>query len=78
MTAANLPKPSIPYLRNSEWIYEHIDELTQRFPNQWIAVHNGAVIASGPDLSAVTRDAELVAPELEIACHFVNDGTLIY
>jgi hypothetical protein len=35
---------------NNRWICEKIEELRQQYNNQWVAVHNQAVVDSGPDL----------------------------
>lgn len=46
-----------PGLTEMNWALEHEDELRQRYGGQWIAVHNGRVVAYGPRLAEVMRQA---------------------
>jgi len=73
-----LPRPTPAYLQNSEWIFDHIDELTHQYPNQWVGAYGGRVLAAGHGLGEVVQTAERLAPGHDIAYHFVDDGTLIY
>lgn len=43
--------------RDAYWV-THYSELLARYPEQFVAVHAGVVIAHGPDLVAVTREIE--------------------
>ena len=43
------------YMRDSEWISAHIDELTEQYPDQWISVVDGQVIAASKDGGLVQR-----------------------
>jgi hypothetical protein len=39
------PRLSRQYLRDRQWVSEHMHEFIEKYPNEWIAVHNGEVIA---------------------------------
>ncbi len=41
------PRLSRQYLRDQQWVFDHTPELEEKYPNEWIAVHNGEVIATG-------------------------------
>ncbi len=38
------------------WIEENRETLIQNYPNQWIGVRNGSVIASDPDLDNLIQN----------------------
>lgn len=72
------PALSAAHVAASDWIEQHLDELGQRYPNQWVAVHDGRVVGAGDTLREATEAAERVAPPEDVAYHFVDDGTLIF
>ena len=78
MQTDNLPRPTAEYMENSNWIHDHIDELAAKYPNMWVAAHQKSVVAAGPGLIAVRKTAVSIAPEAEIAFHYVDDGSMIY
>lgn len=41
------------YFQDERWIDDHILELTRQYPDQWIAVLKGRVVAAGKNLKAV-------------------------
>lgn len=43
------PLPPLPpnYLTDRQWVQDHSTELVNQYPDQWVAVLNGSVIASG-------------------------------
>ena len=73
-----LPLPTAQYRRNRRWITEHYAKLVSQYATGWIAVHDGNVLASDPNLGAVAEKAEKIAPPEHIAYQFVDDGTMIY
>ncbi len=42
---------------DSDWISDHIEELTEQYPDQWVAVVDRRVVAAGTDRSAVYQEA---------------------
>src|SRR5262249_13672190 len=72
------PLASPAFSANERWIDEHIDELLKTYPNQWIAVHGGQVLASGPSLDVVECAVAGTAPPTDVVFDFLNDGTRIY
>lgn len=77
-TNATLPRPTEQYMRNCQWIADHINELVKAHGNGWIAVDQGRVLAAGPGLTEVTRRADACAPPEDIVFQFIDDGTLIF
>ena len=43
------------YIENEKWAYEHGWELSEKYPNQWLAIHNKEVISFG-DLAFVEEE----------------------
>ena len=70
-----LPQLSDAYVENSRWLMEHLGDIVREHPNQWVAVHNGRVIAAADDLGVVTATAAQVAPASDTVFQFVDDGS---
>ena len=75
--SSTLPRPSTQYIRDFRWIESHLDRLSRDYPNQWVAVHKGKVIASGDQLTAVKDAIGAILGDKEIPVYFVDDGTII-
>lgn len=45
------------FVEDSDWLSEHMEELTDEYPDQWVAVVGGRVAAAGDDASQVYRTA---------------------
>ncbi len=52
------PRLSRQFLRDEQWISDHIQELIEKYPNQWIMVYNGEVIAHGDGVWTMWRKAD--------------------
>src|SRR5438105_1053778 len=79
MTATNhLPVPSRHFIENCDWIDAHMIDLIQKYPNQWVAVHSGRVLAADPDRGVVSAHARQCAAPEEITYDFINDGSMIF
>ncbi|MBI3920561.1 MAG: hypothetical protein HY318_04000 [Armatimonadetes bacterium] len=52
--------PPIPkrYWVDEEWMGDHLTELTQQYPDLWIAVYSKEVVAFGKNLGEVERRAK--------------------
>lgn len=54
------PKPqplSKEYLEDEKWADEHMSELLEKYPNQWVAVVNKEVVCVGKNLAEVEEVA---------------------
>ncbi len=76
------PKPlSRQYLEDEKWINDHYTDLRRRYPDQWIAVLKGEVVAAGKDLGLVEREGQRRAREVneeQSVYSFVEAGIRIY
>lgn len=77
MKRAAPPLPSKQYMRDFRWIVSHINELVREYPNQWVAVHRGKVVATGDKLGQVESAALKLVGDEEFPVYFVDDGTII-
>lgn len=77
-TNEQLSKPSRQYMENWHWIEEHINELIDQHPNQWVAVHGGRVLAADHERGRAAEIARRAAEAEDIVVHFVDDGSLIF
>lgn len=61
---------------NNRWICENIEKLRQQYNNQWVAVHNQAVVDSGLDLRKLVDRLKAKHPSdyAEIAVEFITTG----
>jgi hypothetical protein len=72
------PSPSPQYWIDRRWIHDHYARLVADYPNEWIAVHLGQVLAAGPDLGIVEDAARSVCTRADIVFQFIDDGSLIF
>jgi len=78
MAATSLPLPSHQYLENRRWIRENIESLVRNHANQWIAVHEGKVLAAGPDAGEIREKVLRMTSDEDVVYQFIDDGTLIF
>ncbi len=74
----NIPTPSSAYLQSCDWVKENLSDLVDRYPDQWIAVEGERVVAAGPDLGEVTREAERQSTSCDIVYEFIASGSMIF
>ncbi|MFQ6120687.1 MAG: DUF5678 domain-containing protein [Methanosarcinales archaeon] len=43
----------LAFEEDHKWVNEHLDALLDKYADQWIAVKNGEVIVSAPDLTTL-------------------------
>jgi len=61
-------EPLPAHFREDEhWLFEHIAELTEQYPDQWVVVYNKQVIGMGGGPSGLTE-------AIDQAQHIVSDG----
>lgn len=63
-------------IRNDIWLKENYVGLVQEFPNQWIAVMDQDVIASGIARRQVEAKAREVAKERTFSVYFIEPSAL--
>lgn len=59
------PKFKLPpkrFFKDSHWVNENINELVKKYPDQWIAVYDKEVVATGDNLAKI----EKIAAEKEV------------
>jgi len=66
------------YFEDQRWISEHILELIEKYPDQWVAVFHGEVIAAGKNLGEVERLAHEKTGERDIATRLIESGRKFY
>jgi hypothetical protein len=77
----DVPKPPpVPrrWFEDMQWMSEHILELTEQYPDQWVAVFHGKVVAAGKDAGQVQRLAQEKTGERDIAMDLVETGRKFY
>jgi hypothetical protein len=74
------PVPPIDprYFQDLDWAYAHYNRLAAAYPNQWVAVVNGRVVAASLDLGVVEEEALQVAGRTDVAILFVEHGIHVY
>lgn len=70
--------PSRQYWLDRRWIHDNYTQLVNDHANEWVAVHQGQVLASGNDLGAVEDAARAQCSAIDIVFQFIDDGSLIF
>jgi hypothetical protein len=78
VASTDIPLPTGQHVANCRWICDHIDDLVEQYPDQWIAVHEGRVLAAGRDLGEVAAAARAKSHADDIVFDFVNSGSMIF
>ncbi len=71
------PRPPQRYWQDSEWARQNIQSLTEKYPDEWIAVFGQQVIAHDADLDQVmstTQAQRLASPVIK----FIERGIHVY
>jgi len=80
MQLQNLSPPPAPpkrYWDDSEWAIQNIQTLTEKHPDEWIAVFEGQVVAHSVDLGQVLAAVESHGIESPVI-KFVEKGIHVY
>ena len=74
------PVPALDpqYVRDMDWAYTHYAELEMAYPNQWVAVVEGRVVAAGPVLAEVRGGAAKFTDRRDVAVLFVEEGIHVW
>ena len=70
-----LPKS---FWEDDQWIIDHYDELARQYADEWVAVVDGKVVASGKSMGVVEKTAEKKARKRHIPVMFIEKGVHIY
>ena len=74
-----VPPPSPKrYWEDSKWVRENISEISEKYPNQWIAVADKRVVAAGKDGQKVREKALKEVQHEDFVIRFVEKGVHIY
>ncbi len=75
--STSLPLPSKSEIDDWRWVDEHMPELVRRYPDKWIAVHGGSVLAAGADLGDVAATAKRQCDSDDLVFEFIHSGALV-
>ncbi len=56
--------------KEAKWVDDHFDELHAKYPEQFVGIYKGEVIAASPDLFKVADD--IAAKSLKLNDVFIN------
>ncbi|MEK7730140.1 MAG: DUF5678 domain-containing protein [candidate division KSB1 bacterium] len=69
------PRPPQRYGQDSDWARQNIQTLTEKYPDEWVAVFGQQVIAHDVDLDQVMSTAQgLASPVIK----FIESGIRVY
>jgi len=71
------PKLSRRYLRDRKWVSAHIQELMGKYPDQWILVYDGEIVAHHAELGPVWDKADALHLEQPFF-HLIEGGVRVY
>ncbi len=72
----SLPSPGPKeYWEDSKWVNEHAVEISQQYPNKWVAVMDKAVVAAGRDGAKVEKMAMEKAGQKEFVIFFAGNSS---
>lgn len=61
---------------NDEWFAANVFDLVQKYPNQWIAVADGAVICTAASRRRAQAEAKRLAGGREFSLYFIEPSML--
>lgn len=77
-----MPKREKPlpkrFWEDHEWMHEHYDQISRQYADEWIAVVNKTVVASGESIGEVKKKAEEKSGKKHIPVMFIEKGIHIY
>lgn len=64
---------------DSLWMTEHAQELVEKYPDRWVAVYKGRVVAVGDDAAEASRLArKWEGPDCRPVIQFVEGKAYVY
>jgi hypothetical protein len=76
-TNTTIPLPTAGNTANCHWIQTEWSQLLRDYPDQWVAVDQGRVLAAGRNLSQVADQAEHSGASPDVVHQFVAGATMI-
>ena len=74
-----LPSPvSQEYWEDSEWAYEHMNEISEKYPNQWVVIYDKKVVAASTSGSEAEHIATEKVGNQEFVILFAEKGIRVY
>lgn len=74
-----IPSPvSQEYWVDSEWAHEHMNEISEKYPNQWVVIFNKKVIAASTSGSEAEQIATEKVGNQEFVIMFAEKGIRVY
>ena len=74
-----VPPPSPKkYWEDRKWVSEHISEISEKYPNQWVVVADKKIIAAGEDGQAVRDKALKMVEHEDFVIFFSEKGIHVY
>lgn len=77
-----MPKRERPlpkrFWEDDRWIIDHYDELARHYADEWVAVVDGKVVASGESIGVVEKTAHNKTGREHIPVMFIEKGVHIY
>lgn len=66
------------YWENSEWAYEHMNEISEKYPNQWVVIYDKKVVAASTSGSEAEHIATEKVGNQEFVILFAEKGIRVY
>ena len=81
MNSSDIPVPPPPpkeFWDDLDWADAHMDEISAAHPDQWVAIVDRRVVASGPILAAVESRTMALTGRTEFPVLFAETGIRVY
>ncbi len=65
-----------PPVSDDEWFAAHVFELVEKYPNQWIAISEGAVICSSASRWGAKSEAKRITGGRTFSLYFIEPSML--
>lgn len=79
--AEGMELPSVgpkEYWEDSKWANEHMNEISEKYPNQWVVIFNKKVIAASRSGSEAEQIAREKVGDQEFVILFAEKGMRVY
>ena len=74
-----LPSPGPDeYWEDSKWASEHFSEIVKEYPNQWVAIVDKKVVASGRTIAEVEKAATEKTGRDDFPIYLAEKGLRVY
>lgn len=66
------------FWEDDKWVHENYQGLSEKIPNQWVAVADKKVISAGENLESVEKEAEKKTGRKNFPLLFIERGAHVY